>query len=240
MSDHGNIPTTEELFGMISQLQETIETLKAHQSTKSVKVQAPEPFDGTWSKLHHFLMQLDLYLHINQEQVILKTNKILFMSTYLTGFAFDWFEPTLCDYQKHTCQAQDTNTQAVFESYWEFKKQLEDIFEDINSTQNTAWKLWQLWQTESASQLVLEFQQLIMHLDWDEDAYMTWFEEILKPEIQEKMTWMEQPQSLSELFTWAVKIDNTLYNLRTRWRESKSSNMFRENPWMYSYWLNDR
>ena len=240
MSDHGSVPTTEELFGMISQLQEIIRTLKAHQSTKSVKIQAPEPFDETWSKLCHFLMQLDLYLRINQEWVILEADKVLFASTYLTGFAFDWFEPTLCDYQEHMHQTQDDNTQAVFGSYQEFKKQLEDTFEDIDSTWNTTWKLWQLQQTGSASQLVSEFQQLIAHLDWDEDAYMAWFEEILKPEIQKKMIWMKQPQLLNELFSQAVKIDNTLYDLRTRQRESKSGNAYRRNPWMYGYQLNDR
>ena len=80
------------------------------------------------------MTQLDLYLRINQEQVTLEANKVLFTSTYLTGFAFDWFEPTLHDYQTHTRQAQDTNTQAVFGSYQEFKKQLEGIFGDIDST----------------------------------------------------------------------------------------------------------
>ena len=119
---------------MISQLQETIGTLEACQSIKSVKIQASESFDETQSKLCHFLTQLDLYLHINQEWVILETDKILFTSTYLTGFAFGWFEPTLHDYQKHMCQAQDDNIQAVFGSYQEFKKQLEGTFGDINST----------------------------------------------------------------------------------------------------------
>ena len=240
MSDHGNISTTEKLFGMISQLQEMIGTLEARQLIKSVKVQTSVSFDGIQSNLHHFLTQLDLCLCINQEWVILKANKILFMSTYLTGFAFDWFQPILCDYQEHMHQTQDNNTQAVFGSYQEFKKQLENTFRDIGSMQNTAEKLWWLWQTGSALWLVSEFQQLIAHLDWDEDAYMAWFEEILKSEIQKKMIWMEQSQSLSELFAWAVKIDNTLYDLRTRQRESKSGNMFRGSPWMYSYQLNNK
>ena len=206
--------TTEQLFDMLSQLQETIRMLKAWQSVKSVKVQTPEFFDGAQSKLDHFLTWLDLYLCINQEQIILEANKVLFTSTYLTEFVFDWFEPILCDYQEHIHQMQDDNTQAIFESYREFKKQLEGIFGDINSMWNTARKLWQLWQTESASWLVTEFQQLIMHLDWDEEAYMTWFEEILKPEIQKRMIWMKQLQSLSKLFAQAVRIDNTLYDLR--------------------------
>jgi hypothetical protein len=36
-------------------------------------------------------------------------------------------------------------------------------------------------------------------LDWDEDAYITQFEEGLKPDIQEKLIWMDQPKTLSKI-----------------------------------------
>jgi hypothetical protein len=35
------------------------------------------------------------------------------------------------------------------------------------------------------------FQQIISHLSWDEDMNIARFEERLKPEIQEKLIWME-------------------------------------------------
>ena len=98
----------------------------------------------------------------------------------------------------------------------EFKKQLEGTFGDIDATHNTEQKLWRLQQHGSASKLVSKFQQIISHLDWDEDTYITKFEEILKPEIQEKLIWMEQSSLLNELFSQAVRIDNMLYNLQSR------------------------
>lgn len=45
------------------------------------------------------------------------------------------------------------------------------------------------------------------------------FEEGLKPEIQEKLIWMEQPDKLSKMIKQAVKIDNKLQDFHTRRRE---------------------
>ena len=85
---------------------------------------------------------MDLYLHINQERITKENNKVLLTSTYLTGPAFNWFEPTLQDFQENQPDQQDDNTQAIFASYTEFKKQLEGTFGDIDATCNAEWKLW--------------------------------------------------------------------------------------------------
>ena len=127
----------QELQGMVEQLQEELITLWEQQSMQLVKVQPPEPFDGTQNKLQAFATQLDLYLCLNGERITEENNKVLFASTYLTGPAFDWFEPTLQDYQENQLDQQDDNTQAIFASYVEFKKQLEETFGDIDTTHNT-------------------------------------------------------------------------------------------------------
>lgn len=205
----GRMPTTEEMIGMIEQLQETIVSLEARHSAKSVKVRPPEPFDGTRSKLRPFLTQLELYLNINRERLTLDGDKVLFASTYLTGPAFDWFEPILRDYQENVEQQQDDSTREVFTSFANFKQRLQGTFGDIDATRQAERKLWRLRQNGSAARLVSDFQQIIAHLDWDEDAYIAKFEEMLKPEIQEKLAWMERPNSLSELFTRVVRINIT-------------------------------
>ena len=88
----------QELWGMVEQLQEELIMLWGQQSAWLVKVQPLESFDGTWNKLQAFMTQLDLYLCINWEKITKESNKVLFASTYLTGPAFDWFEPMLQDY----------------------------------------------------------------------------------------------------------------------------------------------
>ena len=130
-------PTNQELQGMVEQLQEELITLQEQQSIQSVKVQSLELFNGIQNKLQAFITQLDLYLHLNGEKITKENNKVLFASTYLTGPAFDWFEPTLQDYQENQPDQQDDNTQAIFASYTEFKRQLEETFRDINATHNT-------------------------------------------------------------------------------------------------------
>ena len=88
-------PTNQELQGMVEQLQEELITLQGQQSAQSVKIWPPESFNGTQNKLQAFATQLDLYLYLNGERITEENNKVLFASTYLTGPAFDWFEPTL-------------------------------------------------------------------------------------------------------------------------------------------------
>ena len=75
------------------------------------------------------------------------------------------------------------------------------MFGDINATQNAEQQFWKIWQTGSVARTASEFQQIITHLDWDDDAYITQFEEILKPKIQEKLIWQERPNTLNELIT---------------------------------------
>ena len=234
------MPTYDELFGMISQLQESITTLEEQQSAKSVKVRPPEPFDGTRSKLRPFVTQLDLYIRMNRSKLALESDKVLLAATYLTGPAFDWFEPILRDFQDNSEEAQNDSTVETFTSYTEFKKRLQGTFGDIDASRQAERKLWRLKQTGSAAKLVSEFQQIIAHLDWDEEAYIAKFEEMLKPEIQEKLIWMERPSSLNELFTRAVKVDNTLYDLRVRQKESRYGNTFRGNPQTTQYRSNDK
>jgi hypothetical protein len=71
----------------------------------------------------------------------------------------------------------------------------------------------------SVNNYASKFQQIISHLDWDEDAYIAWFEEGLKPDIQEKLIWMDRPKTLSKMIKQAVKIDNKLYDFTMRKKE---------------------
>lgn len=136
------MPTYDELFGMISQLQESITTLEERQSAKSVKVRPPEPFDGTRSKLRPFITQLDLYIRMNRSKLALESDKVLFAATYLTGPAFDWFEPILRDFQENSEEAQNDSTVETFTSYTEFKKRLQGTFGDIDASRQAERKLW--------------------------------------------------------------------------------------------------
>jgi hypothetical protein len=44
---------------------------------------------------------------MNHEKLVNEPDKVLFVTTYLTGPAFDWFEPFVRDYQIHDLDDQD-------------------------------------------------------------------------------------------------------------------------------------
>jgi hypothetical protein len=55
---------------------------------------------------------------------------------------------------------------------------------------------------------------------------IAWFEEGLKPEIQEKLIWIEQLDKLNKMIAQAVKIDNKLQDFHMRRRERGNWNSF--------------
>ena len=169
-------------------------------------------------------------MRMNREKLTREEDKVLFATSYLTGPAFDWFEPIIRNYQDYQYERQNRDTRDIFSDFGQFKKYLQETFGDIDGTQNTERKFWQIRQTGSAARTASEFQQIIAHLDWDEDAYIARFEEILKPEIQEKLIWQDRPETLSELIARAVKIDNTLYDLSTCKKERQNGNNYRGKP----------
>ena len=69
---------------------------------------------------------------------------------------------------------------------------------------------------KSAQSYALEFLQISSHTSWDNNMLMTFFEDGLKTEIQEKLIWIEQPKMLSKYIELAVKIDNKLYDFNVR------------------------
>ena len=78
--------------------------------------------------------------------------------------------------------------------------------------------------------------QISSHTSWDDDVLISLFEDGLKPEIQEKLIWMDTPDMLNKFIEQVVKIDNKIYDFNTR----KHRNNFQRNPQMNNYWLNDR
>ncbi|KAF7137057.1 hypothetical protein CNMCM5793_006908 [Aspergillus hiratsukae] len=231
--------TAEGLMSMVEQLQGHIQRLEGRLAVKSVKVRPPEPFNGTRSKLRAFLTQLDMYIQMNREKLVNEADKVLFATTYLTGPAFDWFEPFVRDYQEHTEDLQDDETKAMFASYAEFKTKLEGTFGDIDKSRNAERQLWRLKQIGSVGDYASKFQQIISHLDWDEDTYISRFEEGLKPEIQEKLIWIERPDALSKMIAQAVKIDNKLQDYNMRRKDRNHWNSF-SNRRTTNYRSNDR
>ena len=206
----------DQVLGMIDQLQETITNLEGQLQAKSIKMRPPKPFNSTQSKLYGFITQLELYMQINREKLGHEADKVLFTTTYLTGPAFDWFEPIVQDYQDNTTNRQDDTTQEIFTSFQKFKEHLQGTFGDIDTKHNAEQNLKQLQQHKSAQLYTSKFLQISSHTSWDDNILISLFKDGLKPEIQEKLIWMDTPDTLNKFIEQVVKINNKIYNFNAR------------------------
>ena len=134
----------KELLDMVAQLQEHIANLEARQSQRSVKLPKPEFFDGSRSKLRGFLTQMEMQLRMNR-QIVNEDDKVVFVSTYLRGQAFEWFEPFIREYQEKEDKDKWSNTtKEIFTSYNAFKKKLKQTFGDIDAIRSAKRRLRRL------------------------------------------------------------------------------------------------
>ena len=86
-----------------------------------------------------------------------------------------------------------------------------------------------------------EFLQISSHTSWDDDVLISLFEDGLKSEIQEKLIWMEQPDTLSKFIEQVVKIDNKIYDFNARKQgNTHQGNFHQRHPQMNNYQSNDR
>ena len=65
---------------------------------KPLKINTPEPFDGSRGKLRAFFSQIELFFGFNVDRFTTDKHKVLFASTYLRGRAFKWFNSFLTDF----------------------------------------------------------------------------------------------------------------------------------------------
>ncbi|KAJ5239577.1 hypothetical protein N7468_004196 [Penicillium chermesinum] len=211
-------PTNAQLEGMLSQLQEQIMELEK-QRLPQIKPPKPDFFEGHRGKLRAFLTQMDMQLRLVNFQS--EVDKVMYASTYLRGQAFEWFEPYIRDYTDKPSKDRDEATKEVFASYSNFKKKLEATFGDVDATRTAERRLRRLRQTGSASVYTAEFQQIISHLDWDEDAYIAIYEDGLKEDVKDEIMRIDRPDRLSKLMEVAVKFDNRLYERSLQRREAR-------------------
>jgi Retrotransposon gag protein len=130
-------------------------------SNKSMyKVKEPEAYTKKRGKLQAFLTQVELYLKFHQNSLPTESDKVLYVANLLKGKTFNWFEPRLRDYLKHTEKEQDDDTQAVFASYREFTKRLREVFKKVNKKRTAERNLQQLRQNESAANYTSEFRRI--------------------------------------------------------------------------------
>jgi hypothetical protein len=206
----------------ISELRESIQQTDAQfqaPSPMAPKLPKADNFDGTRSKLRGFLTQMNMYLDVNKHRLNTEASKVIFVSTYLRGQAWDWLEPYVREYYEKDSSEWSTTATTIFSSYLKFREHLEKTFGDIDAKKTAERKLKRLRQTTSASVYTAEFMQQAAILGWDDYALIPYYDEGLKSHIKDELARRDRPETMDELIDFAVRVDNRFYNRQIQKRE---------------------
>ena len=171
----------------------------------------PQNFNGERQHLKAWLVQCDLYFHVNSH--ISDDDKPTIASTYLTGEALEWVTPQLERYMDE--DIDDAAITLMFEDWSEFKRQIKQVFALQTEKPVAERNIQKLRQATSVADYTNRFKQYATVIDWDQDALKRMFRQGLKPQVQEElMRTSAVTDTLDALIAEAIRIDNALYELR--------------------------
>ena len=152
---------------------------------KPLKINTPEPFDGSRGKLQAFFSQIELFFGFNVDRFLTYKHKVLFASTYLRGPAFKLFNSFLTDFLNNEPDKRDDNTIEVTQNYSNFKNKLRQVFGNFDKEHSAERRMQSLWQTGSAADYASKFQQLAAQTQWGAVLLVAHFYKGLKDRVKD-------------------------------------------------------
>ena len=200
----------DELSTRVLQLETTLRSLHQQSSMqqtspKEPKICLPGKFDGNRSQFRGFINQVRLVIHMHPNRYPTDAAQVGLVGTLLTGTALAWFAPLL---EKKSPLLQD------FEG---FIREFQENFGDTDSVRTTINKIRRLRQGDRpASAYAADFRLLACDIPWDEEALMDQFRYGLRNDVKDLLlTFHEDPRSLTEAVSRAVRCDNRLFERRS-------------------------
>ena len=210
----------EELSHRVQQLEEQsqrVQELEAmlltmRQQTSGIQLQPREPkiclpakFDGTRSQFRGFLNQIRLVIQMHPTRYPTDISQVGLVGTLLTGTALAWFAPLL------------EKKSPLLHNFDEFIKEFQASFGDTDSVRTAINKIRRLRQGDRpASAYASDFRLLACDIPWDEEALMDQFRFGLRNDVKDLLlTFHEDPKSLTEAISRAVRCDNRLFERRS-------------------------
>jgi hypothetical protein len=221
----------EELSHRVQQLEEQSQRVKdleaalltMRQQASGLQIQPREPkislpakFDGTRSQFRGFLNQVRLVIQMHPNRYPTDISQVGLVGTLLTGTALAWFAPLL---EKNS---------PLLHKFDEFIKEFQASFGDTDSVRTAINKLRRLRQGDRpASAYASDFRLLASDIPWDEEALMDQFRYGLRNDVKDLLlTFHEDPKSLTEAISRAVRCDNRLFERRSEQQMTR----FRSEP----------
>ena len=207
----------EELSKRVQQLEAIVLSLRQQASTsqsllKEPKISLPTKFDGTRSQFRGFLNQVRLIIHMHPNRYPTDATRVGLVGTLLTGTALAWFAPLL------------EKKSPILENFDTFINEFQASFGDTDSVRTTINKIRRLRQGDRpASAYAADFRLLACDIPWDEAAMMDLFRHGLRNDVKDLLlTFHDEPKSLTEAISRAVRCDNRLFERRSERQQTST------------------
>ena len=164
----------------------------------------PTKFDGTRAQFRGFMNQIRLILRMQPNKYPTDSVKVGLIGTLLSGTALSWFAPLE---EKNAPELSDFNL---------FVKEFQACFGDTHSQRTAINKIRKLVQGgRAASAYATDFRLLACDVPWGESALIEQFRWGLRSDVKDLlMHFQDEPMSLAEAITRAVRCDNRLFERR--------------------------
>ena len=190
---------------------------------KPLKINTPEPFDGSRGKLRAFFSLIELFFGFNVDRFLIDKHKVLFTSTYLRGPAFEWFNSFLTDFLNNEPDKKDDDMIEVTQNYLNFKNKLRQVFGNFDEEHLAEHRMQSLQQTGSAANYASKFQQLAAQTQWEAVPLVAQLYKGLKDRVKDNVAQVNRPSQLQSMIILALRIDDRQYE---RELEKKSTYNF--------------
>ncbi|CAG8679283.1 10016_t:CDS:2 [Cetraspora pellucida] len=170
---------------------------------KEPKVRLPDKFDGSRVNFRGFLNQVRLIIRMQPNRYPNDHLQVGLLGSLLTGLALAWFTLLL------------KKQSPLLETFEDLVRELEATFGDSEKSRTAANRIRKLVQgTRPASSYASEFRQIAGDLDWGEAALIDQFRSGLRSDVKDLLLSVEDPTSLNDAVSKAVKCNNRLYERR--------------------------
>ena len=172
---------------------------------KEPKISLPARFDGTRSQFRGFLNQVRLVIQMHPTRYPTQASRVGLVGTLLSGSALSWFAPLL------------EKKSPLLDNFEAFIEEFKACFGDTDSVRTAINKIRRLRQGDRpASAYAADFRLLASDIPWDEQALMEQFRYGLRNDVKDfLLTFPEDPKSLTEAISRAVRCDNRLFERRS-------------------------
>ena len=167
-----------------------------NQSTKSIPISEPEPFDGGNYPVHIFLSKLKLFFRANPSSYDTQEAKSLYLISRLQGTAYEWALPII--------ETED----GIINNFDGLALALKVTFEDRNREAKAEAELFLLTQgSDSVQTYTTRFNNLAREVEWNEPALVAVFRRGLHPRIKDVLANLDRPRTVGEMSLLASQIE---------------------------------